>query len=81
MGPGQTCNAHRLPPGKQVIRLVYEVEVETSDTRPEAVQGVIDDIDSQVSGRVQEIHIKVGKGNLHVDYQVNAMHGRLKETP
>lgn len=81
MGPGQTCNAHQLPPSKRVIHLVFDVEVETSDTGPEAVRGVIDDIDCQVSGRIQELRVKIGKGYLHVDYQVNAMHGRLKETP
>jgi hypothetical protein len=80
MGPGQTCNAHQLPAGKQVIHLVFAVEVEVSSTSADAVHGVIDDIDSQVSGRVQEIRIKTGDGDLPVIYQVNEMHGRLKES-
>lgn len=76
MGPGETCGAHQLPPGKHTVQLLFRVEVETSNTDPAAVQGVLEDIDSQVSGRIQGIRVKIGNAWMHVDYQVMAMHGQ-----
>jgi hypothetical protein len=80
MGPGQTCRAHQLPPSKQVIRLVFEVEVEADTHDPAAVAAIIEHIDKQVSGELQMIDADCADGINSVAYQVNAMHGRLKES-
>lgn len=61
---------------KQIVSLVFQVEVETSDTSPAAVIGIIEDIDCQVSGQLREIRVQDGSSVRHVDYQVNTMHGR-----
>jgi hypothetical protein len=61
---------------RQIIPLVFRVEVETSDTSSAAIAAIIDDIDDQVSGQLRELRIKDGTAARSVDYQAVSMHGQ-----
>jgi hypothetical protein len=61
---------------RQIIPLVFHVEVEADTHDPAAVIAIIEHINNQVSGLPQMIPADCADGINTVAYQVNAMYGQ-----